>query len=72
MSNATGYQIYRLNSKTGKYEKIATLKGASGVTYKDTKLKKGTTYTYKVRAYKNYEGTNYFGSFSSAMSLKAK
>lgn len=71
-SSATGYQIYRLNSKTGKYEKIATLKGASGVTYKDTKLKKGTTYTYKVRAYKSYGGTNYFGSFSSAMSLKAK
>lgn len=71
-SGATGYQIYRLNSNTGKYEKIATVRGASNVTYKDTNLKKGTTYTYKVRAYRAYGGTNYFGSFSSAVSLKAK
>lgn len=38
VSRATGYQVYRLNTKTGKYTKIAAVKGTS---YRNTKLKKG-------------------------------
>lgn len=71
-SGVTGYQIYRLNSKTGKYEKIATVKGADKVSYKDTTVKKGTTYSYKVRAYISCDGSNYYGAFSEVSSLKAK
>ena len=71
-ARVTGYQIYRLNTKTGKYEKIATIKNNKTFSYKDTGLKKGTTYTYKVRAYKTYEGTNYYGSYSTVVKLKAK
>ena len=72
LSGVTGYRVYRLNPKTGKYEKIATVKGASAVSYRDTSVKKGTTYTYKVRAYKAYNGTNYYGSYSATASVKAK
>lgn len=72
LSGVTGYRVYRLNTKTGKYEKIATVKGASTVSYRDTSVKKGTTYTYKVRAYKAYNGTNYYGSYSTTASVKAK
>ncbi|MCM1105997.1 MAG: fibronectin type III domain-containing protein [Blautia sp.] len=68
----SGYQIYRLNTKTGKYEKVAAVKGNSTFSYKDTGLKKGTSYTYKVRAYVSYNGNNYYGSFSDAVKLKAK
>jgi fibronectin type 3 domain-containing protein len=72
VKNATGYQIYRLNTKTGKYEKIATVKGATTCTYKTAKLTKGKTYTYKVRAYKNYDGENYYGSYSTISEVKVK
>lgn len=71
-ANVTGYEVYRLNTKTKKYEKIATVKGESKVSYTNKKLKKGVTYSYKVRAYKTHEGTNYYGSYSAVAKLKAK
>lgn len=71
-SRVTGYQIYRLNAKTGKYEKVATVKGSNTVTYTNKSLKKGTTYSYKVRAYKSYNGTTYYGSFSTVSKIKVK
>jgi hypothetical protein len=71
VSGATGYLVYRLNKTTGKYEKIATVKGAT-VTYKNTKLQKGTSYTYKIRAYKTWNNTNYFGSFSTTKKITVK
>jgi hypothetical protein len=72
VSGATGYQIYRLNTTTGKYEKVKTVKGAATCTYKNTGLKKGKAYTYKVRAYMTYNGKNYFGGCSAAVKLTAK
>ena len=71
-SNVTGYQIYRYNASTGKYEKIKTIKGMSTVTYTNKGLKKGTTYKYKVRAYKTSGTKKLFGSFSTATKIKAK
>lgn len=71
-SNVTGYQIYRYNTSTGKYEKIKTIKGTSTVTYTNKGLKKGTTYKYKVRAYKTSGTKNLYGSFSTAKKMKAK
>lgn len=72
VAHATGYRIYRLNSKTGKYEKIATVKSGTKTSYTDKKLKKGSTYSYKVRAYMNYNESNYYGSCSAATKIKAK
>ena len=69
VSGATGYQVYRLNTKTGKYTKIAAIKGTS---YQNMKLKKGATYRYKVRAYKTVNKKNYYGVFSDAASIKVK
>ena len=68
----TGYQIYRLNTKTKKYEKIATVKGEGKISYKNKKLKKGSTYSYKVRAYMTVEDTDYFGGYSAAAKIKVK
>ena len=68
----TGYQIYRLNTKTKKYEKIATVKGEEKISYKNKKLKKGSTYSYKVRAYMTVEDTDYFGGYSAAAKIKVK
>ncbi len=72
VTRASGYQVYRYNSKTKKYEKLATVKGNTTFSYKNTKLKKGTTVKYKVRAYKTYNGTNYYGAFSDIVSIKVK
>lgn len=71
-TRVTGYQIYRLNTTTGKYEKLATVKGGSNATYTNKSLKKGATYSYKVRAYKTYNGKTYYGSFSSVGTIEAK
>ena len=64
VKNASGYEIYRATSKNGKYKKIVT---TSKTSYKDKNLKAGTTYYYKVRAYKN----NY-GVFSEIKAMKTK
>lgn len=71
-SNVTGYQIYRYNASTGKYEKIKTIKGTSTATYTNKGLKKGKTYKYKVRAYKTSGTKKIYGSFSTATKIKTK
>lgn len=71
-SNVTGYQIYRYNSKTKKYDKIAVIKNNKTFSYKDSKLKKGTVSQYKVRAYKSYNGKTYVGTCSDVTKIKVK
>ena len=72
VERASGYQIFRLNTATGTYEKIGTVKGKKKTTYQNTKLKKGKTYTYKVRAYRRSNGKNDFGTCSAIVKCKAK
>lgn len=72
VARSSGYAVYRYDSKTKKYVRIATVKRGKTVTYKDTKLKKGSTKHYKVRAYKTYNGTNYYGLYSDIVSIKVK
>ena len=68
-SNVTGYKVYRLNARTKKY-----------VLYKITKcnyvsvanLKKNTTYTFKVKAYKRSGTTVVNGDTSKAFKVKIK
>lgn len=70
-SGASGYQIYR-RTLSGKYTKVATVKSGKTVSYKNTKLKKGTTYLYKVRAYQTKNGKTYYGDYTSAVKMKVK
>ena len=73
VSNAAGYEVYRAQSKNGKYKKVTTIKKASTVKYTDKKdLKKGKTYYYKVRAYKKVNGKKCYTAFTSAKSVKVK
>ena len=71
-SKATGYEIYRATKKNGKYKKIKTIKKASAVTFTDSKVKKGKTYYYKVRAYKTVKGNKANGKFSAVRKVKIK
>jgi len=66
---ATGYRIYQYNTKTKKYKKIATTKGKS---YTVKKLKAGTTYKFKVVAYKNVGKKQYTSSYSKVLTTATK
>ncbi len=67
---ADGYQVYRSTSRTGKFAKIATVKGATAWT--DAKAKAGKTYFYKVQAYWRASGHTYKGNPSAVVQGKAK
>ena len=62
----TGYEVYRSTSKNGTYTKVGTV---STTSFKNTGLKKGTTYYYKVRAYKTVGSTKLYGAYSSVYTL---
>ena len=67
---ASGYEIYRADSEDGTYSKIETVKGASNVTFTDTKRTCGTCYYYKVRAYRSVEGNRVYSGMSKIGSAK--
>lgn len=69
VSGATGYKVYRATSKNGKYKAIKTVKSTS---YKNTKLTKGKTYYYKVRAYRTVNKKAVYGAYSKVKSVKVK
>lgn len=72
VKGANGYEIYRSNSKDGKYSKVKTISKGSTTSYKDGKLKKSTTYYYKIRAYRKVDRKKVYGSYSSVVSVKTK
>lgn len=65
----TGYEVYRATTKNGTYSKVATVTAAS---YKNTGLKRGKTYYYKVRAYKTVGNTKIYGSYSGVYQVATK
>jgi len=67
VSGTTGYQIYYSTSATGAY----SLAGTSYTTnFTKTKLTKGKTYYFKVRAYKTVGATKVYGNYSVVKSAK--
>lgn len=56
VKNAKGYNIYRLNNTTKKYEKVKKIKKGNTTSWTDNKLLKNKTYKYKVQAYKTVSG----------------
>ncbi|MGN0293834.1 MAG: fibronectin type III domain-containing protein [Lachnospiraceae bacterium] len=70
VDGAEGYRVYRATSKNGTYKAVKTITSGSTVTYTDGKLNTGTTYYYKVRAYRKVESSNVYGSYSDIKSAK--
>lgn len=62
-SGASGYDLYR-KTEGGSYKKISTFKGNSKLSYQDKNVKTGTTYYYKVRAYKTVNDKKVYGAYS--------
>ena len=71
VNDASGYEIYRSTSESGKYIKEKTIEKSSTLSYKDTKATTGKTYYYKIRAYKNVNGKKVYSSYSKVVSAKA-
>lgn len=70
VSKADGYVVYRSTSKKGTYKAVKTVKSNSKLQIADKGLKKGTTYYYKVRAYKVVNGKKVYSSYSKYMVIK--
>ena len=62
LQNAVSYQVYRADSRDGKYVRVFTTKG---LTYTHISAEAGKTYFYKVKAL-FADGTNQFSEFVSA------
>lgn len=65
----TGYEVYKSTSKYGTYKKVKALKTTS---FKNTGLKSGKTYYYKVRAYKTVGTKKIYGAYSKIYTIKTK
>ena len=63
------YQIYRSTKETSGFKSVAT-KAKSVSTYKDTTVKKGKTYYYKVRGFRTVNGKKVYTQWSPVVSIK--
>ncbi|HBI94292.1 MAG TPA: hypothetical protein DDY58_18750 [Terrisporobacter glycolicus] len=72
ITNASGYEVYRSTSKSGKYSKINTITKGSTLSYTNSKLTKKKAYYYKVRSYKTIDGNKVYSSFSAVKYTKVK
>lgn len=63
IDNVTGYKIYKYDKNSNSYKYLATAKTSS---YTDKSLKASSTYSYRVRAYKD----SLNGSYSNTIDVK--
>ncbi len=66
---ATGYRVYRYDTKTKKYVKIADTKSTN---YTISKLKSGTSYKFAVKAYKKADGKTIWSTAYKTISTATK
>lgn len=66
-TGASAYEVYRATSKSGAYKYIGKTTSTSCT---NKSLTTGSTYYYKVRAHKTYNGKNIYGTYSSVASAK--
>ncbi|MFA5675586.1 MAG: C1 family peptidase [Christensenellales bacterium] len=67
VSGASGYEVHRGTSPSGAYKLI---KSTGSKSFTDTKLDTGTTYYYKIRAYRTVSGGKVYSGFSDVKSEK--
>ena len=61
VTGVDGYQVYRYNSSTKKWIRLAE---TGKPEYRDAKRTAATGYVYRVRAYMNYDGKRYYSAYS--------
>lgn len=68
---ADGYEVFMRTGK-GAYKKIKTITKGKTVTLTKSSLKKGKSYSFRIRAYKKSGQTKSYGSYSNTKTLKIK
>lgn len=66
VSGANGYIVYRSTSQNGTYKKIATVKGGSVLSYKNSGVTTGKKYYYKIKAYRTVNKKKVTSGYSNA------
>lgn len=64
-STVRGYQIYRSDSRSGRYQRIKTIASSDITSYQNTNCMIGKTYYYKIRSYVVVDGKTYYSPCSS-------
>lgn len=72
VTGAKGYAVYMKTGKKGTYKKVADITEKGVTSFYKTGLKKGTTYYFRIRAYKSIYGERSYGELSLEKSLKLK
>ena len=67
VKEANGYEVYQSTSQNGSYKKVGTTKGNS---ITNAKLKKGKTYYYKVRAYRQIGTKKTYSKYTKVVAVK--
>ena len=70
INNSTGYEVYKYDSSSNSYKLLNKITSNSTTSYKDSGLKPNTSYSYKIRAYKEISSKVYYGEFSSVLDTK--
>ena len=65
--SASGYVVYRSTKADSGFKSVKTITKGSTVSFTNSKLKNGTTYYYKVRAYKTVSGKKVYGEYTDVM-----
>ena len=69
VKGADGYQVYYSEKENGSYKKLT---GSKKTSIKNTQLKSGKKYYFKVRAYKKTDNGTVYGEFSKIKPAKIK
>lgn len=72
VSDAKGYAVYMKTGKNGTYKKVKTITNKNTTAFYQTKLKKGQTYYFRVRAYKDIYGEKSYGDLSVEKKITLK
>lgn len=71
VENAEGYRILRSEDGVN-FKQVKLLTGKATTVFKDTGLKQGVTYSYKVAAYRRRNGVREYGKYSYVLSVMTK
>lgn len=72
VSGATGYYVYRYDTKSKSYKTLITLNSENSLSVRATGLSSNTKYTYKVMAFKKTNSGTLKGDVSKALSVTTK
>ena len=69
---ARSYYIYRAPKGSKKFKYVTRVKGAYTTSWKDTKVKRGKSYKYRIRSVRTIDGVKYISDYSQTITLKVK